>query len=93
VAPKTRPADPKQFRRAALQLVRGRRSIPDVARSLALSPPSLRGWIRSSTPTPARRLEGTISESAGPAGGRVRSAALESSLAVLDKENGEWKSG
>ena len=44
--PKTRPPYPEQFRREAVELVRGGRSIPDVAESLGMSPQSLRNWMR-----------------------------------------------
>jgi transposase len=42
--PKTRPAYPEQFRREAVELVRGGRSIADVAASLGVSQQSLRTW-------------------------------------------------
>ncbi len=42
--PKTRPAYPEQFRREAVELVRGGRSIGDVAVSLGVSQQSLRTW-------------------------------------------------
>jgi transposase len=44
--PKTRPPYPEQFRREAVELVRGGRSIPDVAESLGVSAQSLRNWCR-----------------------------------------------
>ena len=44
--PKTRPPYPEQFRREAVELVRGGRSIPDVAESLGVSQQSLRNWTR-----------------------------------------------
>ena len=44
--PKTRPPFPEQFRREAVELVRGGRSIPDVAESLGVSQQSLRNWTR-----------------------------------------------
>ena len=44
--PKTRPPFPEQFRREAVELVRGGRSIPDVAESLGMSQQSLRNWCR-----------------------------------------------
>jgi transposase len=44
--PKTRPPYPEQFRREAVELVRGGRSIADVAESLGVSQQSLRNWTR-----------------------------------------------
>ena len=44
--PKTRPAYPEQFRREAVELVRGGRSIADVAVSLGVSQQSLRTWAK-----------------------------------------------
>jgi transposase len=44
--PKTRPPYPEQFRREAVELVRGGRLIPDVAESLGVSQQSLRNWCR-----------------------------------------------
>jgi transposase len=37
---------PQEFREGAVALVRGGRSIPDVARELSISPQSLRNWIK-----------------------------------------------
>jgi len=37
---------PQEFREGAVALVRGGRSIPEVARELAISPQSLRNWIK-----------------------------------------------
>jgi transposase len=44
--PRTRPAYPDEFRREAVALVRGGRSVPDVAESLGVSPQSLRNWVK-----------------------------------------------
>jgi len=44
--PKTKPPYPEQFRREAVELVRGGRSIVDVAESLGVSAQSLRNWAR-----------------------------------------------
>jgi transposase len=44
--PKTRPPYPEQFRREAVELVRGGRSIRDVAESLGVSQQTLRNWAR-----------------------------------------------
>ena len=44
--PKSKPPYPEEFRREAVELVRGGRSIPDVASSLGVSAPSLRTWVR-----------------------------------------------
>ena len=37
---------PQEFREGAIALVRGGRSVPDVARELAVSPQSLRNWVK-----------------------------------------------
>lgn len=42
--PKSRPPYPEEFRREAVQMVRGGRAIPDVATSLGVTEQSLRTW-------------------------------------------------
>jgi transposase len=59
--PKTRPAYPEQFRREALELVRGGRSIPDVAESLGVSPQTLRNWRRQGERDRGERDDGLTS--------------------------------
>ena len=59
--PKTRPAYPERFRREALELVRGGRSIPDVAGSLGVSPQSLRNWKRQDDRDRGERDDGLSS--------------------------------
>ena len=44
--PKTRPPYPEEFRREAVELVRGGRAIPDVASSLGVTEQSLRNWVK-----------------------------------------------
>lgn len=44
--PKSKPPYPEQFRREAVELVRGGRTIPDVAESSGVSGQSLRNWVR-----------------------------------------------
>ncbi len=45
--PRTRPPYPEEFRRDAVELVRsGRRSLADAAKSLGVSEPTLRKWVR-----------------------------------------------
>lgn len=45
--PRTRPPYPEEFRREAVELVCGGRSIADVAKSLGVSQQTLRTWPRS----------------------------------------------
>lgn len=44
--PGTRPAYPEEFRREAVEMVRGGRSTADVAAALGCSPQSITNWIR-----------------------------------------------
>jgi transposase len=44
--PKTKPAYPEEFRREAVQMVRGGRAIPEVAKALGISGQSLRNWVK-----------------------------------------------
>lgn len=44
--PRTRPPYPEEFRREAVELVRGGRSIKDVAESLGVSQQSLHAWVK-----------------------------------------------
>jgi transposase len=45
--PRTRPPYPEEFRREAVELVRGSgRSVPQVARDLGCSDQALRDWVR-----------------------------------------------
>ena len=83
--PKTRRADPEQFRREALQLVRQGRSIPDVAESLGVSQQTLRtGAVRAGV-TAVSAMTGCLALSArscasseGACGAWSRSATFSS---------------
>jgi transposase len=44
--PKSRPPYPEEFRREAVQMVRGGRTIPDVAEALGVTERSLRNWVK-----------------------------------------------
>ena len=44
--PKSKPPYPEEFRREAVELVRGGRSVPDVAEALGMTAQSLRNWVR-----------------------------------------------
>lgn len=44
--PKSRPPYPEEFRREAVELVRGGRSVADVAKSLGVTEQSLRTWVK-----------------------------------------------
>ena len=44
--PKSRPPYPEEFRRETIALVRGGRTISDVAGSLGVTEPSLRTWVK-----------------------------------------------
>ncbi|MBD0283677.1 MAG: transposase [Thermoleophilaceae bacterium] len=60
--PRTRPPYPNEFRREAVELVRGvGRSIPDVARDLGCSAQTLRNWVRQDQIEAGER-EGLTSE-------------------------------
>lgn len=43
---RTRPPYPEEFRREAVELVRGGRSVKDVAESLGVSDQSLHNWVK-----------------------------------------------
>jgi transposase len=59
--PKTRPPYPEQFRHEAVELVRGGRSIADVAESLGMSQQSLRNWCRQEQVDRRERDDGVTS--------------------------------
>lgn len=59
--PKSKPPYPDQFRREALELVRQRRSIPDVAESLGITAQSLRNWKRQDERDRGERDDGLSS--------------------------------
>jgi transposase len=44
--PKSRPPYPEEFRREAVEMVRGGRTITDVATSLGVTEQSLRNWVK-----------------------------------------------
>ena len=58
---KRRSPYPGEFRSEALGLVRGGRSIPDVAESLGISPQSLRTWSRRAQLDARERDDGLTS--------------------------------
>lgn len=59
--PKSKPAYPEQFRREALELVRGGRSVADVAQSLGVSQQTLRNWRRQGERDRGEREDGITS--------------------------------
>jgi len=59
--PRTRPPYPEEFRREAVELVRGGRSLADVAKSLGVSQQTLRNWSKS-VEVEAGRREGLTTE-------------------------------
>lgn len=59
--PKSRPPYPGQFRREAVELVRGGRSIVDVAESLGVSAQSLRNWVKQTQLDRRERDDGLTS--------------------------------
>ena len=52
---------PQEFREGAIALVRGGRSIPDVARELSISPQSLRNWVKQDQLNRRERDDGLTS--------------------------------
>lgn len=60
--PKTRPAYPEEFRREAVAMVRGGRSVRDVAESLGVSQQSLRKWAKQTELDGRERDDGLRSE-------------------------------
>ena len=59
--PRTRPPYPEEFRREAVELVRGGRSLADVAKSLGVSQQTLRTWSKN-VEVEAGRREGLTAE-------------------------------
>jgi transposase len=59
--PRTRPPYPEEFRREAVELVRGGREIPDVAESLGVSHQTLRNWVKQSQLDRRERDDGLTS--------------------------------
>ena len=59
--PRTRPPYPEEFRREAVELVRGGRSLADVAKSLGVSQQTLRNWSKN-VEVEAGRREGLTAE-------------------------------
>jgi len=60
--PRTRPAYPDEFRREAVAMVRGGRSVRDVAESLGVSQQSLRKWTKQTELDGRERDDGLRSE-------------------------------
>jgi transposase len=65
--PKTRPAYPEEFRQEAVAMVRGGRSVRDVAESLGVSQQSLRKWVKQIELDGRERDDGLRSEERGAA--------------------------
>ena len=60
--PRTRPPYPEEFRREAVGLIRsGQRSLAEASKSLGVSQPTLRNWLKQ-TDVDAGRAEGVSSE-------------------------------
>ena len=60
--PKSRPPYPEEFRREAVQLVRGGRKVSDVAESLGVTEQSLRTWVKQDQLNRRERDDGLRSE-------------------------------
>jgi transposase len=60
--PSTRPAYPDEFRQEAVAMVRGGRSVRDVAESLGVSQQSLRKWIKQTELDGRERDDGLRSD-------------------------------
>jgi transposase len=60
--PRTRPAYPDEFRQEAVAMVRGGRSVRDVAESLGVSQQSLRKWVKQTELDGRERDDGLRSE-------------------------------
>lgn len=60
--PRTRPAYPDEFRQEAVAMVRGGRSVRDVAESLGVSQQSLRKWVKQIELDGRERDDGLRSE-------------------------------
>ena len=60
--PKSRPPYPEEFRREAVELVRGGRTIVNVVTSLGVTEPSLRTWVKREQLDRRERDDGLRSE-------------------------------
>jgi transposase len=84
--PRTRPSYPDDFRREAVQMVCAGRTVPDVAKSLGVSPQSLRNWVKQSQLDRHERDDGlTTDERAELARLRRENARLQQERDLLKR--------
>jgi transposase len=62
VVPRTRPAYPPEFRREAIELLRQGRTPGELAKSLGVSPPTLRNWRRQDQLDHGERDDGVTTD-------------------------------
>ena len=64
--PRTRPAYPPEFRREAIELLRQGRTPGELAKSLAVSPQTLRNWRRQDQLDHGERDDGRLAAGSAP---------------------------